>query len=116
MADDVHRAALFAGQRGSHGRDITIFTAQLVNGGVAARATAAPVHGRHPPPPGQRTPDTLPALDRAHAAVHQQQPGPEPSSQQADADTVGAGDRVPGSLHAAEPTTGDAMLSREVNS
>jgi hypothetical protein len=96
VADYVHWAALFTGQCGSNGSDIGIFTAQLIIVGVATRATAAPVHGGYPPLPGQRTPHTLPALDSAHAAVHQQQPRPGPSSQQADADTVGAGDPVPG--------------------
>jgi len=64
---------------------------------------------------GPRTIDShiMPALDRAHAAVHQQQGGARPGSQQADADAVGAGDRVPCSLHAAEPTTTGTTLSRE---
>lgn len=36
VADYVHWAALFAGQRGSNGRDIGIFAAQLIIAGVAA--------------------------------------------------------------------------------
>ena len=71
-----------------------------------SRPYAAPAHGRHAPVPGQRPPHTLPAADRAHATVHQQQRGPGSSCQQADANTVGAGDRVPDPLHAAKSTAG----------
>jgi len=35
VADDVHRAASFVGQRGSNGRDIAIFAAQIIIVGVA---------------------------------------------------------------------------------
>ncbi len=39
--------------------------------------------------------------------------GPGPSRQQADADAVGAGDRMPGPLQVAKHTAGDAMVSCE---
>ena len=103
VPDHVHRTALFAGQRRGDRGDVGVFACERVGVGVTAGATAAPVHRGHAMPLGEARPTRRASSPRCPCRRARAAAAAGPGGQQADAHIVGAGDPLPGSLHAVEP-------------